>query len=92
MLMLKQKVRIGMLKQRVRVLLLACTGGTLYYEQLWDVALVYCNRLLNVNQWPDRDSPIARLTGMPVPRDKHNYVFGCYFLYHVPTENRTGAF
>ena len=88
----KAEVRIGMLKQRVRVLLLACTGGTLYYEQLWDVALVYCNRLLNVNQWPDRDSPIARLTGMPVPRDKHNHVFGCYCLYHVPRENRTGAF
>ena len=45
-----------------------------------------------MNQWPDRDSPIARLTGMPVPRDKHNYVFGCYCLYHIPKENRTGAF
>ena len=54
----KAEVGIGMMKQRVRVLLLACKG-TLYYEQLWDVALVYCIRLLNVNQWSDRDSPIA---------------------------------
>ena len=73
-----------MLKQRVKVLLLACTGGTLYYGQLWGVALVHCNRLFNMNQWPDRDSPIARLAGMLVPRDKHNRVFGCYCLYHVP--------
>ena len=29
---------------------------------------------------------------MPVPRDEHNHVFGCYCLYHVPRENRTGAF
>jgi hypothetical protein len=88
----KAEVRIGMLKQRVRVLLLACTGGTLYYEQLWDVALVFCNRVLNVHQWPDRESPIARLTGLPVPTDKHNHVFGVYCLFHVPKENRTGAF
>ena len=65
----KAEVMIGMLKQRVRVLLLACTGGTLYCEQLWDVAFVYCNTLLNVDQWPDRDLRIARLTGMSVPRD-----------------------
>ena len=88
----KAEVRIGMLKQRVRVLLLACTGGTLYYEQLWDVALVFCNRVLNVHQWPDRESPIARLTGLPVPTDKHSHVFGAYCLFHVPKENRTGAF
>ena len=88
----KAEVRIGMLKQRVRVLLLACTGGTLYYEQLWDVALVHSNRLLNRVKWPDRDSPIARLLGVPVPRDKYNHVFGSYCLYHIPKENRSGAF
>jgi hypothetical protein len=45
-----------------------------------------------VHQWPDRESPIARLTGLPVPIDKHNHVFGAYCLFHVPKENRAGAF
>jgi hypothetical protein len=88
----KAEVRIGMLKQRVRVLLLACTGGTLYYEQLWDVAWVFCNRVLNVHQLPARESPIARLTSLSVPTGKHGHVFGAYRLFHVPKENRTGAF
>ena len=88
----KAEVRIGMLKSRVRVLLLACTGGGLYYEQLWDVALVYANRALNRVKWPDRESPIARLLGEPAPTDKYNHVFGSYCLHHIPKENRSGAF
>jgi hypothetical protein len=88
----KAEVRIGMLKSRVRVLLLACTGGGLYYEQLWDVALVYANRALNRVKWPDRESPIARLLGGPAPTDKYNHVFGSYCLHHIPKENRSGAF
>ena len=36
----KAEIRIGLRKQRVRVWLLACTGGTLYYEQLWDIFFI----------------------------------------------------
>ena len=72
----KAEVRIGMLKQIMRVVLLAATGGALYYEQLWDAAMVYSNRIINTRKWSDRESPIATLTSLPVPKDKHLHVFG----------------
>jgi hypothetical protein len=88
----KSEVIIGMLKQQMRVQLLCCTGGRLYYEQLWDVRMVYCNRVINTRKWSDRESPIARLTGLPAPRDKHWHPFGVYCLFHIPRENRGGGF
>jgi hypothetical protein len=88
----KAEVRIGMLKQQMRVQLLCATGGKLYYEQLWDVCMVYCNRTINTRKWSDRESPIARLTGMAVPRDRHWHPFGVYCLFHIPKENRGGDF
>ena len=88
----KPEVRIGMLKQQMRVQLLCCTGGRLYYEQLWDVCMVYCNRVINTRKWSDRESPIARLTGLPAPRDKYWHPFGVYCLFHIPRENRGGGF
>jgi hypothetical protein len=88
----KAEVRIGMLKQLFKVVLLCCTGGVLYYEQLWDVGLVYCNRVLNSRKWSDRDSPIARLTGLEVPRNKHWHTFGAYCVYHIPPQNRQGPY
>ena len=78
------EVRIGMLKQLFRVVLLCGTGGLMYYPQLWDVGLKYCNRVVNRRQWSDRESPIARLTGLPVPKDKYEHVFLAYCLFHVP--------
>ena len=64
----------------------------MYYPQLWDVGLKYCNRVVNRRQWSDRESPIARLTGLPVPKDKYEHVFLAYCLFHVPVENRDGTF
>ena len=88
----KAEVRIGMLKQLFRVVLLCATGGVSYYPHLWDVGLKYCNRIANRRQWSDRDSPVSRLTGLPVPRDKHAHSFAAYCLFHIPKPNRDGAF
>ena len=48
--------------------------------------------MLNRVKWPDREAPIARLRGESVPADKYAHVFGAYCLYHIPKENRGGAF
>ena len=88
----KAEVRIGMLKQLFRVALLCATGGQAYYPQLWDVGLKYCNRVINRRKWSDRESPLSRLTGLPVPKDKHTHSFCSYCLFHIPKPNRDGAF
>ena len=72
--------------------MLCATGGKAYYPQLWDVGLKYCNRVIHRRQWSDRDSPICRLTKLPVPKDKHAHSFGAYCLFHIPKPNRGGAF
>jgi len=54
--------RIGMLQQLFRVVLLVATGGVLYYDQLWDVGLKYCNWIINTQPWSDRPSPISILS------------------------------
>ena len=86
------EVRIGMLKQKFRVVLLCATGGIAYYEQLWDVGVLYCNRVLNRFDWATKQAPIARLTGEEVPASKYDHVFGAYCLFLIPVENRDGAF
>jgi hypothetical protein len=88
----KVERRIGMLQQQFRVILLACTGGHLYYNQLWDVGLKYSNYILNTNKWADCDSPISRLSGTVHYRSKNLHVFGAYCLFHVPKELRDGKF
>ena len=72
--------------------LLACTGGHLYYDQLWDVGLKYSNYILNTNKWADCESPISRLSGTVHYRSKNLHVFGAYCLFHVPKELRDGKF
>ena len=54
--------------------------------------MVYSNRIVNTRKWSDRESPIATLTGLPVPRDKHWHVFGAYCLFYINKENRVGTF
>ncbi len=81
-----------MLQQLFRVVLLVATGGVLYYDQLWDVGLKYCNWIINTQPWPDRPSPISTLSGFPNKRSKNAHVFGAYCLFHVPKELRDGKF
>ena len=35
---------------------------------------------------------VARLTGLPAPRDKHWHPYGVYCLFHIPRENRGAGF
>ena len=74
------EVRIGMLKQLFRVVLLCATGGHMYYGQLWDVGMVYCNMIVNHRKWTDRESPISQLTGSPAVLPEKVHVFGAYVL------------
>jgi hypothetical protein len=55
--------RIGMLKQGVRTVLLAATGATYYYDQLWGHGLMYVNYCTNRNDWSDTLAPFTQLTG-----------------------------
>ena len=88
----QSEVRIGMLKQLFRVVLLCATGGHLYYDQLWDVGMVYCNTIINYRKWTDRESPISQLRGEEVALPDKMHVFGAYCLYTVPKELRGGTF
>jgi hypothetical protein len=84
--------RIGMLVEKFRTLLLYCTGGLLYYEQLWDVGLVYACYVLNTTEWVGGESPIHKLSGFRHVRESRVHVFGAYCLFHIPKENRKGKF
>ena len=81
-----------MLQQWFRIVLLCATGGTAYYEQLWDVGLLYVNMVLSYRPWPDRPSPVSRMRGYPVSMPRHSHVFGAYCLFHVSAEQRDGKF
>ena len=81
-----------MLKQLFRVVLLCATGGHLYYGQLWDVGMVYCNMIINHRKWSDRESPISQLTGQAAVLPEKAHVFGAYCLFTVPKEVRGGTF
>ena len=57
------KRRIGMLKRTVRTVLIAATGATFYYDQLWGHGMQYANYCLNRNSWSDTTAPFTQLTG-----------------------------
>jgi hypothetical protein len=84
--------RIGMLKQSLRTVLLAATGGYYYYEQLWGPGFEFCNRRINWNDWKLRRAPHQMLTGSDHEYTASHCPFGCYVLFHVPEENRDGTF
>ena len=82
--------RIGMLHQLFRTVLLAATGGHMYYEQLWGRGLVYCSWVLDHCEWTDRVSPMSYLADAVVGLPDERHVFGAYVLYRVDSEQRTG--
>ena len=84
--------RIGMLKQGVRTVLLAATGATYYYDQLWGHGLMYVNYCTNRNDWSDTLAPFTQLTGKVYEWDKEDHSFGELCIYHVPKENRLGQY
>ena len=80
--------RIGLLKQTVRTILLAATGGVYYYEELWGHGLIRANQCLNQNDWRTRVSPHQQLTGKPYVWGPHEHAFGTYCTWGVPQESR----
>ena len=84
--------RIGMLNQVFRCLLLVATGGRVYYEQLWGPGLVHANYIVNNRPWPDRESPVVKLSrnqdGSSMKKIKH--IFGEYCLFKVSKEQKAG--
>jgi len=84
--------RIGMLKQNVRTVLLAATGATHYYDQLWGHGMMFANYCTNRNDWSDTLSPFSQLTGSPYCWDKEDHSFGELVIFHVPKENRLGQY
>ena len=84
--------RIGMLKQTARTILLAATGASYYYDQLWGHSLMYSNYCLNRNNWSDTLAPYTQLTGKAYAWGKEDHAFGELCVYHVPKENREGQY
>ena len=84
--------RIGMLKQTARTILLAATGASYYYDQLWGHSLMYSNYCLNRNNWSDTLAPYTQLTGEAYAWGKEDHAFGELCVYHVPKENREGQY
>ena len=82
--------RVGMLHQSFRTLLLRATGGNTYYEQLWGSGLTQANKIINSGPWSDRPSPDSSLAGQVVPVSTDRHSFGCYCLFKIPKELRTG--
>jgi hypothetical protein len=82
--------RVGMLHQTLRVLLLRATGGVMYYEQLWDVGLLWANECVNTNPWSSGPIPIEVLTGAPHVPSVDRHPFGAYCLYKIPVEGVVG--
>ena len=82
--------RIGMLRQKLRTMLVATTGGVnaTYIQALWGHAMVRANFYINVNDWSDRPSPWEQLTGAPYVWTKEDHAFGEYCTWGVPKENR----
>ena len=81
-----------MLKQTTRTMLLAATGATFYYDQLWGHSLVYSNYRINQKDWSDTKSPYYQLTGKEYAWCKEDHSFGDLVIYHVPKENREGQY
>ena len=84
--------RIGMLKQTARTVLLAATGATYYYDQLWGHGMQYANYCLNRNNWSDTVAPFTQRTGAPYRWCKEDHSSGELVIYHVPPENRAGPY
>jgi hypothetical protein len=82
--------RIGMLHQTLRVLLLRATGGVMYYDQLWDVGLLWGNECVNTNPWSSGPIPIEVLTGSSHTASVDTHPFGAYCLYKIPVEGVVG--
>jgi hypothetical protein len=79
--------RIGVLKETARAMLLACSGGVNYYEQLWGRALVQANYCANRNTLA-----FEQLSGAPYVWEERDLVFGELVLYHVPKELKADVY
>ena len=85
--------RIGMLNQLFRVLLLGCTGGLYYYEQLWGPGLRHANYILNRRPWKRLQgwSPVGWLRGEKILKlDRNLHVFGAYCMWKVSGKQKSG--
>jgi hypothetical protein len=62
----------------------------MYYEQLWDVGLLWANECVNTNPWSSGPTPIEVLTGIPHVPNADRHPFGAYCLYKIPLEGVVG--
>ena len=76
------------LDQGLRTLLLQATGGRLYYEELWDVAMDHIHDLINHAPEAGGTSPIEKAGGDPISIDDME-VFGCLVYYYEAPERRS---
>jgi hypothetical protein len=79
--------RIGLLKETARAILLACSGGVHYYEQLWGHALVQANYCINRST-----RAFQQLTGAPYAWESRDLAFGELVMYHLPKELKAGVY
>ena len=85
--------RIGMLNQLFRVLLLTCTGGLYYYDQLWGHGLRHGNYVLNRKPFKrlQGQSPLGWLKqSKHLKRSKSMHVFGAYCMWKVSGAQKAG--
>ena len=76
------------LNQGLRTLLLQATGGRLYYEELWDVAMDHIHDLINHAPEAGGTSPVEKAGGDPIQVDDME-VFGCLVYYYEAPERRS---
>ena len=84
--------RVGQLKRTSRTLLLAATGGAVFYVQLWGNALAHANYCRNRGEWATRSSPFEQLTGAQYEWDAEDHAFGEMVTFLVPEECRDDTY
>ena len=84
--------RIGQLKEQARSILLSCSGGVNYHEQLWGHALVQANYYLNRCPGGSGSTAYGQLTGRAYNWGERDRAFGELVLYHVPQHLRTDTY
>ena len=86
------KRRNGKLDQCLRALLLDATGGRLYYEELWDVAMDHAHDMINSSQEAGKQTPVEKAGGDKLDIDNAVEVFGTLvYYYESPARRAVGG-
>ena len=69
-------------------MLVACTGGGGYFDQLWLLGLVHAVYWLNRTGTNSQVSPFERVWTRPYEVHAYDHVFGSLCMYHLKDSDR----